>query len=133
MVEGCIFCAIVGGNAAAVVVDEDEQTLAFMDINPWATGHVLVVPRRHAVDLLDIDPDDLVAVMAGAQRMARRIEERLAPSGVTLFHSTGADAGQQVMHLHVHVVPDVVSPENAMPRHDVSADELATTAGVLRA
>jgi histidine triad (HIT) family protein len=101
----CIFCKIVAGELPATVVDEDERTLAFMDINPATRGHALVIPREHSPDLLSVDRDDLLAVALAAQRLAGRAMERLGADGVNLVNSTGAVAWQTVFHFHVHVIP----------------------------
>ena len=66
----CIFCKIVAGELPATIVDEDEHTLAFMDINPATRGHALVIPRAHTPDLLSIDRAELEAVAVAAQRLA---------------------------------------------------------------
>ncbi len=101
----CIFCKIVAGELPATVVDEDERTIAFMDIAPATRGHALVIPRAHAPDLLSVDGEDLKAVALGAQRLAARVKERLGADGVNLINSCGAVAWQTVFHFHVHVVP----------------------------
>jgi histidine triad (HIT) family protein len=101
----CIFCRIIAGELPSQVVDEDEQTVAFMDIAPATRGHLLVVPRNHARDLLEISPDDLAATIATVQRVARRVSERLEPAGINLLNSCGARAWQTVFHFHVHVIP----------------------------
>jgi histidine triad (HIT) family protein len=101
----CIFCKIIAGELPASIVDEDELTVSFMDINPATRGHALVVPRRHARDLLSIEPEDLAAVAASAARVAARISERLGPAGVNLLNSCGSAAWQTVFHFHVHVIP----------------------------
>ena len=69
----CIFCKIVAGELPGQIVDEDERTVAFMDINPATRGHLLVIPREHARNLLEISPEDLAATVATAQRLARRV------------------------------------------------------------
>jgi histidine triad (HIT) family protein len=101
----CIFCKIVGGELPATIVDEDERTLSFMDISPATPGHALVIPRRHARDLLEIEVEELRAVTEAAQRLARRAHERLGADGVNLINSCGAAAWQTVFHFHVHVIP----------------------------
>jgi histidine triad (HIT) family protein len=101
----CIFCKIVAGELPASIVDEDERTVSFMDINPATRGHALVIPRRHARDLLSIEPEDLGAVAVAAARLAERISERLGPAGVNLLNSCGSAAWQTVFHFHVHVIP----------------------------
>ena len=105
MSEDCIFCLIAERRSPAQFVDEDECTLAFMDINPWRRGHALVIPRRHARDLFEIEPEDLAMVFATAKRLAATIRERLGSDRVTLWNSNGSAAGQVVMHFHVHVIP----------------------------
>jgi len=101
----CIFCKIVAGELPATIVDEDERTVSFMDIAPATRGHALVVPREHSRDLLSIDADDLAAVGLAAQRLARRMTDRLGADGVNLLNSCGAVAFQTVFHFHVHVIP----------------------------
>jgi histidine triad (HIT) family protein len=101
----CIFCEIVAGRAPARVVDEDERTLAFLDIFPLTAGHTLVIPKQHAADLLDAPPDDVAAVARMAQRVATRVRDELGAPGINLLQATGAIALQTVFHLHVHVLP----------------------------
>jgi histidine triad (HIT) family protein len=101
----CIFCKIVAGEVPSTRVDEDERTVAFMDVNPATRGHVLVVPREHATDLLEIGEADLAACAAMAQRVAARQSDRLGADGVNLLNSCGPAAWQTVFHFHVHVIP----------------------------
>jgi histidine triad (HIT) family protein len=101
----CIFCRIISGEIPGQIVDQDERTVAFMDINPATRGHALVVPRRHVRDLLEIERDDLEATIVTAQRLARRMPERLGAAGVNLLNSCGRAAWQTVFHFHLHVIP----------------------------
>lgn len=101
----CIFCNIVAGELPAQIVDEGERTVAFMDISPATRGHLLVVPRQHSRDLLEIGQEDLAATLTAAQRMAARIVERLDADGVNLINGCGRAAWQTVFHFHVHVIP----------------------------
>jgi histidine triad (HIT) family protein len=101
----CIFCKILAGELPATIVDEDEHTIAFMDIAPATRGHALVIPRAHTPDLLSVDPEDLRAVALASQRLAARAKERLAADGVNLVNSCGAVAWQTIFHFHVHVIP----------------------------
>jgi histidine triad (HIT) family protein len=103
--QDCIFCKIVAGELPATIVDRDEHTIAFMDINPATRGHALVVPRLHTPDLLSIDPDELATVTWAAQRLAARAKERLKADGVNVINSCGAAAWQTVFHFHLHVIP----------------------------
>jgi len=101
----CLFCKIVAGEVPSTRVDEDERTIAFMDINPATRGHALVIPREHATDLLDVGAEDLAACARMAQRVAARATERLGADGVNLLNSCGRAAWQTVLHFHVHVIP----------------------------
>jgi histidine triad (HIT) family protein len=101
----CIFCKILTGELPATVVDEDEHTVAFMDIAPATRGHALVIPRTHVADLLAIERGDLDAVAAASKRLAKTVKERLGADGVNLVNSCGAAAWQTVFHFHVHVIP----------------------------
>jgi histidine triad (HIT) family protein len=101
----CIFCKILAGELPATIVDEDELTIAFMDIAPATRGHALVIPRAHSRDVFEASPEDLQATILAAQRLARRARERLGADGVNLLNSAGAAAWQTVFHLHIHVIP----------------------------
>ncbi|HRY08697.1 MAG: HIT family protein [Actinobacteria bacterium] len=101
----CIFCAIVAGDLPATVIAETDHTLAFMDINPATRGHALVIPKKHAADLMEIDEDDLARCTALAKQIARRAIDRLDADGVNLVNACGSAAWQTVFHFHIHVVP----------------------------
>ena len=101
----CLFCKIAAGEIPATILAEDERTIAFMDINPATRGHALVIPRAHARDVHEIDPEDLKAVAAAAQVIAARQVERLGADGVNLLNSSGRAAWQSVFHFHIHVIP----------------------------
>ncbi|HEY4427572.1 MAG TPA: HIT domain-containing protein [Solirubrobacteraceae bacterium] len=101
----CIFCKILAGELPATIVDEDERTIAFMDIAPATRGHALVIPRVHARDLLSVGAEDLEAVALAARRLAARGKDRLRADGINLLNSCGDAAWQTVFHFHVHVIP----------------------------
>jgi len=101
----CIFCKIVARELPARIVDEDERTIAFMDIAPATRGHALVIPRAHSADVLSVPREDLEAVALSSQRLAARVKERLGADGVNLLNSCGRAAWQTVFHFHVHVIP----------------------------
>jgi len=103
--DDCIFCRIAAGEAPAELVYSDEQTIAFMDINPATKGHALVIPRTHRKDLLEVEEEELAAVVRTARRLAKRALERLGADGVNLLNSCGTAAWQTVFHFHVHVIP----------------------------
>jgi histidine triad (HIT) family protein len=112
---GCLFCRILDGELPASIVDEDERTVAFMDINPATRGHALVIPRNHATDLFDTDPEDLAAVAVAAQRLAKRMPEALGADGVNLLNACGPAAWQTVFHTHMHVIPRYVDDPLQLP------------------
>jgi len=101
----CLFCQIIAGELPGQIVERDERTVAFMDINPATRGHALVVPCNHAQNVLEIDPKDLAATVLAAQRLARKAVGALGADGVNLLNSCGSVAWQTVFHLHIHVIP----------------------------
>lgn len=101
----CVFCGIVSGDVPSVKVAETASTYAFMDINPANDGHLLVVPKQHSTDLLDIGADDLSAVTLEAQRIARAMVDDAGADGVNLLNCCKAPAWQTVFHFHLHVIP----------------------------
>ncbi len=101
----CVFCGIVAGAVEATIVDADERTVSFMDINPVTRGHALVIPREHSQDIHDIPAEDLIAVTRAAQRLARRARPALGADGVNLLNFSGRAAWQTVFHVHLHVIP----------------------------
>jgi len=130
----CLFCKIVSGELPGQIVDEDELTLAFMDINPATRGHALVVPRRHARDLLEIEVEDLEATIVAAQRLARKASDRLGADGVNLLNSCGQAAWQTVYHFHIHVIPRYEGDPLRLPWTPAEGDpeEIAAAAQALR-
>ena len=100
----CIFCKIIAGELPSRRIYEDEQAIAFLDIAAWHRGHSLVVPRRHVPDLLN-GPASLVEIAPAVDAVARLLMQRLAADGINLLSSSGEVAGQEVFHLHMHVVP----------------------------
>jgi histidine triad (HIT) family protein len=131
----CLFCKIVAGDLPARVVDSDDRTITFMDINPATKGHALVIPREHAPDLLSVPQEDLDACMRAAQRLAGRVKERLGADGINLLNSCGAAAWQTVFHFHVHVVPRYDDDPLELPWTPAPGDdaEIAAAAEELQA
>ncbi len=101
----CIFCRILEGEIPSIMVYENNQTLAFMDINPANPGHVLVIPRAHYPDVYSITDDWIAAVSQTACKVAKGIREVLNPAGLNLLQCNGKAAAQTVMHFHMHVLP----------------------------
>ena len=101
----CIFCKIIKGELPSYKVYEDEETLAFLDINPVNRGHTLVIPKKHSNDIFEIEESDWRAVMKASRIVAHALERSLAPQGINLAMNNRAGAGQIVFHAHVHVMP----------------------------
>jgi histidine triad (HIT) family protein len=104
--DTCIFCRIIAGDLPSSVVYRDHLAIAFMDINPVTTGHLLVVPLTHAPYLSDL-PEDTGAHLF---RVAMRLQAAIRASGIrcegiNLFLADGEVAGQEVFHVHLHVFP----------------------------
>lgn len=100
----CLFCAIVAGEVPSRRVHVDEHAVAFLDVAPFHRGHTLVVPREHAADLLDV-PGRWIAIAPAIEATAALLRDRLGCEGMNVVSSAGAVAGQEVAHLHVHLVP----------------------------
>jgi histidine triad (HIT) family protein len=126
----CIFCKIVSGEIPAHKIDEDDKTLAFMDINPWTRGHALVIPKEHSRNIYDVDPEDLAAAHKTAQRVAKRMRDRLGCEGINTLQSSEPVAMQTVFHTHVHVIPRYSDDGLRLPAHPKPAEheELAALA-----
>ena len=105
MSQECIFCKIVAGEIPASKVYDDDQVLAFNDINPQAPTHVLVIPKRHIESLATVAPEDgqlLGLLLTTASRLAR--ETGLAERGYRVVLNIGQDGGMAVYHLHAHIL-----------------------------
>jgi histidine triad (HIT) family protein len=102
----CVFCQIVAGEAEASLVNETERAVAFMDIQPITVGHVLVVPRRHASSLEELEDEDGSELFKVGQRAGAALRgSSLRCEGVNFFLADGTAAGQDVFHVHLHVFP----------------------------
>jgi len=107
-VSECAFCRIAAGGAAAERVLEDEDTVAFLDIHPAGEGHILVIPKAHAVNIWDVSAEGWDAVWRMARRAAEALRGSLDPDGITIRQANGSIGGQEIMHLHVHLIPRYV-------------------------
>jgi histidine triad (HIT) family protein len=105
MDEHCIFCRIIGGEEMVSLVYEDDQAIAFLDIQPMSTGHTLVVPKQHHATMFEI-PEELAAhCLAVAQRIAPGIRDAMKADALNLFSANGRAGGQDVAHFHLHLIP----------------------------
>ncbi len=100
----CLFCAIIAGDIPSKQVYSDDVAVAFLDINPWHRGHTLVVPRRHVSDVLT-DPSALGEIADSVTATGALLTQKLGCDGLNVLINSGAVAGQEVFHLHVHLIP----------------------------
>ena len=105
MKNDCIFCAIAEGEIPSFKVYEDDMVLAYLDINPFAKGHTLVIPKAHAAGLLDADDKMLSELVLRVKKVAAHIKEKLGCDGFNILQNNGEAAGQTVRHVHFHIVP----------------------------
>ena len=103
--EGNVFAKILRGELPCYKVYEDELALAFMDIMPRADGHVLVLPKSAARNILDIDPEALSQLILRVQKVAKAVHAALAADGITILQYNEPAGGQIVFHLHFHILP----------------------------
>lgn len=101
----CIFCKIIDGEIPCFKIFEDDNTLAFMDINPANEGHALVIPKSHAADVYSVSAETISASVVTAQKVAAAVDKTLNPGGLNLLQCNGSAAAQSVMHFHIHVLP----------------------------
>ncbi|WP_278921282.1 HIT family protein [Pseudophaeobacter profundi] len=124
-----IFAKLLRGEILAERVYEDDETLAFMDIMPRADGHLLVIPKTPCRNVLDASPEQLAAVMATVQKLSQAVMRAFSADGVTLQQFNEAAGGQEVFHLHFHILPrhegDRLRPPGKMAEREVIAAHAA--------
>ena len=101
----CIFCRIVNGEIPAEIVAREQDVVAFLDVQPLADGHVLVVPRAHESRVEDLEPAQADALFRAVVRLAEPVREGVAAAGTTIGINNGTATGQTIPHVHVHIVP----------------------------
>ena len=105
MKNNCIFCAIAAGEIPSFKIYEDDDVLAYLDINPFTEGHTLVIPKAHYVGLLDAPDSTLATLVSRVRQVATHLKEALPCDGFNILQNNGAAAGQTVPHIHFHIVP----------------------------
>ncbi len=101
----CLFCKIASREIPAETIYEDAHALAFLDIHPRAAGHSVVIPKAHRETLADLKEEELAPLFSAVQRVMELLSKALHPDGFTIGVNHGKAAGQEVAHLHVHVIP----------------------------
>lgn len=129
----CIFCKIAKGEIPSSKIYEDDNYLAFLDINPVARGHTLVIPKIHTADIFDTPESAFSGLTAMAQKIAKAVVRATAAGGVNFSINNGAAAGQAVFHIHIHLIPrkaaDNLPP---WPHGSLPAGEAAELAAEIR-
>lgn len=128
-----IFAKILRGEIPSTRVYEDDDTLAFMDIMPRADGHLLVIPKTPCRNLLDASPDQMTAVMTTVQKLSHAVMNAFGAQGVTIQQFNEAAGGQEVFHLHFHVLPRHEGDRLRPPGNMGDMDEIAGHADRIRA
>ena len=132
MKNNCIFCAIAAGELPSFKIYEDDVVLAFLDINPFSNGHVLVIPKNHSEGLLDADDALLSDVIVRVRKVAMHIKESLSCDGFNILQNNGEAAGQTVKHLHFHIVPRLAGDDLRFVSAKGDMEKLAALAESLR-
>lgn len=105
MNDDCIFCKIISKKAGAVIVFEDEHSLAFLDIHPLNPGHTLVIPKKHYPSMVEMPPEEVGRVFVSVAKVMRGVRKAASADGINIGQSNGRAASQEVFHMHVHVIP----------------------------
>jgi len=103
--DDCLFCKIARGDLPSFKLYEDDTFLCFLDINPVAKGHCLVIPKRHCVNLFDFEPESAPGYLEVIQGIAKRVASKLGAADFNVVNASGKAAQQSVGHLHFHIVP----------------------------
>ncbi len=103
--DECIFCKIVKGEIPSTKLYEDDDVLAFLDINPANEGHSLIIPKKHHEKLNDIPVETLKKMIEVVQKVSKAIEKEMKPQGYNLLMSNGECAEQVIPHAHIHIIP----------------------------
>ena len=106
----CIFCKIINGDIPSYTIYENDYVKCFLDVNPLSNGHTLIIPKKHFLDIRDIDNEYLNQINLAAKEVIKIIDEKLKPNGYKLQQNNGNL--QEVKHYHLHVVPSYVNNQN---------------------
>ena len=128
-----IFSKIIEGSIPSFQIDQTENEIAFLDIMPCAEGHTLIVPKNEVERFEDIDPDDAVTLMMFLQRVSRAVSSAFGGLDYNLILNNGVQAGQEVMHVHFHIIPRLERTSRMFGnRKNASTEELQQTADKIR-
>lgn len=135
MVDDCIFCKIVAGDIPSSKVYEDEEVLAFLDISQVTPGHTLVVPKKHARNLLDMDETATTQLFVRVSKVAKKVEVATQAKGMNIISNMEEVAGQTVFHTHVHIIPRYSAQDElaiSFTEHEPNFERLAILAETIK-
>ena len=115
----CIFCKIIRGEIPLYTIYTDEETIAFLDINPHSQGHVLVAPKRHSKNIYDIDEDNLSRTTLVVKKIANQIKKVLLPDGITIGQNNEVAGGQEIFHTHFHIIPKYTTEQGRLDLDEI--------------
>lgn len=135
MVDDCIFCKIVAGDIPSSKVYEDEEVLAFLDISQVTPGHTLVVPKKHARNLLEMDETTTAQLFARVSKVAQKVKVATQAPAMNIISNMEEIAGQTVFHTHVHIIPRYTDQDEltiSFTEHEPNFEQLARLAGKIQ-
>lgn len=103
--KNCLFCKIISGEIPSLKVYEDENSLAFLDISPFTKGHSIVVPKNHYISLLEFPEEKMQECLSAVKKVAIKLKTKLEADGINIMQNNYKAAGQEINHLHFHVIP----------------------------
>jgi len=130
--EECVFCKIVAGKLPSYNVYEDDRHVAFLDINPFSSGHTLVCPKRHGETLWDMDEREIAEVFMVASKVSMGVVSAMDADGFRIMQNNGEAANQAVAHIHVHVIPNRLEDKGKFNRLKLSETEMLKIAEAIR-
>ena len=135
MVDDCIFCKIVAGDIPSSKVYEDEEVLAFLDISQVTPGHTLVVPKKHARNLLEMDETTTAQLFARVSKVAQKVKAATQAKGMNIISNMEEVSGQTVFHTHVHIIPRYSAQDElaiSFTDHEPNFERLAILAETIK-
>ncbi len=136
MVENCLFCKIIAHEVSAEIVYEDNASLGVMDIHPRSAGHVFMIPKKHYATLIDMPAEEVGPLFVAVKNVTAQIARALHPDGFTIGINHGRAGGQEIDHLHIHIMPRMTGDGGSAVQGVVGAksdESVAVIAAKIRA
>ena len=135
MVDDCIFCKIIAGDIPSSKIYEDEEVIAFLDISQVTPGHTLVVPKKHARNLLEMDEMATAQLFARVSKVAKKLATATQAKGMNIISNMEEVSGQTVFHTHVHIIPRYSAQDElaiSFTEHEPNFEQLAVLAETIK-